>query len=344
MAAFAVMFLPIRIGHIGREMSRTPTPTALCSAMPVPEGELPEWIHLLTAGRIDTQDGRGPYTVPSMAALAETLNAGGKLALDECHSTDLAAPKGMAAPARGWMTAFEARDDGLWAQVKWNGQGRALMEDGAYNGISPVIVHDSKNRVIGLLRASLTNTPNLKGLTALHSQDDLEGADMDWKAKLIEVLGLDAETDDGAIETALNSKLTASAAHAQELDVTTNPAFIALQGELAETAKRLNTLTEATARDKSTTFVDGAIAEGRVGVKAMRERYITMHQKNASETEELINALPKLVGAALQGEVVEGADDKGLDAGDRRVTQLMGLSEEAYLESRNASGTKKEAL
>lgn len=154
--------------------SGSPPIAALCAAMPIDgnldAGGVPDWIHLLPAGAITTQDGRGPYTVGSMAALAEQLNASGKLAVDECHSTDLAAPNGSPAPARGWMKAFEARDNGLWAEVDWTRQGRSLMEDGAYNGISPVIVHTKDNSVVGLLRASLTNAPNLKGLTALHSQ------------------------------------------------------------------------------------------------------------------------------------------------------------------------------
>jgi phage I-like protein len=320
----------------------------LCSAMPLDEAEagdsgVPEWIHLLPAGEIRTQDGRGPYKVASMAALAEQLNAGGKLAVDECHSTDLAAPKGSPAPARGWMSAFEARDDGLWAQVKWTGQGRSLMEDGAYNGISPVILHRKDGTVLGVLRASLTNAPNLKGLTALHQ----EGTSMDWKAKLIEWLGLDEAADDAAIEAALKAKLEAPApaAHSQEFDITKDPAFVGLQSELTETTRKYNTLVEAQSRKDAAAFVDGAIAEGRVGVKAMRERYVAMHQKDPTGTEELIAALPKLTGAALHSEGAPPVGDaKGLDEGDRQVMALMGISEDEYAESKKPSGEKKEAL
>lgn len=330
--------------------------TALCSALPVPElgdaGELPEWIHLLPAGSISTQDGRGPYSVASMAALAAALNSGGKLAVDECHSTDLAAPSGNPAPARGWMTEFEAREDGppqqqgLWAKTKWTGQGRQLMEDGAYNGISPVILHDKKNAVVGLLRASLTNAPNLKGLTALHSQDNLaEGTDMDWKMKLIEWLGLDAGADDASIEAALKAKLASAdkpAMQSQQFDVTKDPAFIAIQSELASTVTKLNAQADAGKRDKATAFIDGAINDGRVGVKPVRDKYIARHMVDPAETEAFIAALPILKGAALQSEAAPGGDaDGALDDGDRRVMQLMGISEDEYTAGQAASGNKK---
>jgi phage I-like protein len=309
------------------------------------DGAVPDWIHLLPAGLVTTQDGRGPYKVPSIPALAEALNAGGKLALDECHSTDLAAPSGAPAPARGWMTEFEAREDGLWALVKWTAQGRALMEDEAYNGISPVIVHTKDNTVVGLLRASLTNAPNLRGLTALHSQDNQEDTSMDWKAKLMGLLGLPEDADDAAIEAALEKKLAAPAAHAQQQDITEHPAFKALQSELTEVTTQLNAQTESTARDKATAFVDAAIAEGRVGVKPARDEYVQMHMEDPARAEKLIGAMPILKGGtALQSEIAPSTDESGLDAEDRRIMALMGVDEEEYKASRDGAAQKKEAL
>ncbi|GAB6968384.1 hypothetical protein JCM25156A_24210 [Komagataeibacter kakiaceti JCM 25156] len=57
-------------------------------------GSAPEWIHLLPAGRFEGKDGRGPYTTPRDPAALMTASmraAGGKLTLDENHSTDIAA-------------------------------------------------------------------------------------------------------------------------------------------------------------------------------------------------------------------------------------------------------------
>ncbi|MGY6517055.1 phage protease, partial [Vibrio parahaemolyticus] len=76
---------------------------------------------------------------------------------------------GLSAPARGWIVALQARRDGIWGKVEWTPEGRKLVP--GYRGISPVIRHDKQSgRIDAILRASLTNTPNLSGLVTLHSE------------------------------------------------------------------------------------------------------------------------------------------------------------------------------
>lgn len=162
---------------------------AICSAQALPATSIPEWVHLLPAGQVRTVDGRGPYTVSDMTALCAASMAGGKLALDENHSTDKAAPLGLSAPARGWIVALQARPNGIWGKVEWTPEGRQLVP--GYRGISPVIRHDkSSGRIDAILRASLTNTPNLSGLVALHSQ-----APQDVRKWLIDTLSITPEGD-----------------------------------------------------------------------------------------------------------------------------------------------------
>jgi phage I-like protein len=48
------------------------------------------------------------------------------------------------------------------------------MSDKAYRGISPVFLHDKDHRVTKLLRAALTNTPNLTQLASLHARVSAE--------------------------------------------------------------------------------------------------------------------------------------------------------------------------
>jgi hypothetical protein len=68
--------------------------------------------------------------------------------------------------------------------------------------------------------------------------------------------------------------------------------------------------------------------------------------EDPARAAKLIGALPILKGGtALQSEIAPSADGDGsLDAGDRTVMQLMGLSEEEYQASQGAAGKKKEAL
>ncbi|MCX7283644.1 MAG: hypothetical protein NTX28_06300 [Novosphingobium sp.] len=154
-------------------MSRQSLRIGLCSAMAVGQaGTVPDWVHLLPQGLIRTVDGRGPYNVKSLQAVADAslAKAPHRLPIDECHSIDRAQPLGMSAPAIGWIVELQARGDGLWGRVEWSRTGRTLLSDRAYQGISPAILHTASGEVVQVLRASLTNTPNLQGLTALHSQ------------------------------------------------------------------------------------------------------------------------------------------------------------------------------
>ena len=146
--------------------------TALCNAIPIASDGVPSWVHLLPAGEIHTVDGRGPYRLqaPEEIAAKSLAAIGGRMPIDEDHATDLAAPNGLPAPARGWIKSLEARSDGIWGEVEWTEAGKALVAGRAYRCISPVITHTKDNRVTAILRASLVNTPNLRGLTALHQQ------------------------------------------------------------------------------------------------------------------------------------------------------------------------------
>lgn len=343
------------------------TGTALCAAITIDDtASAPEWLHLLPAGQIRTVDGRGPFRVSNAIALmSASIPAGHKLPLDENHATDLAAPKGGAAPARGWIVELQPRADGIWGRVEWTGEGRRIVEDQQYRGVSPVIAHSADGTITAIRRASLTNTPNLTGLTTLHAEEHK----MDFRAWLIETLGLAADADDEAIKSALNKKLepgdkgdvpaalqsalapiaalvgvaaTADAAAVlagvQQLKggADQDGVILGLQSELATTADRLNTLIDNTSRKDATTFVDGAIAAGRVGVKPMRDRYITMHMADPAGTAELIGAMPAIKGGASLGGVPPADAKDGLSEADAAVIALMGIDRAEYVKTLGA--------
>ncbi|MAY77789.1 MAG: hypothetical protein CL802_09400 [Citromicrobium sp.] len=343
---------------------------ALCGAIALP-AQLPddgsEWLHLLPGGGVvETEDSRGPYTVPSYDAVVTAFNAAGNpLVVDECHATDLAAPKGGSAPARGWIVALESRDDGIWGKVEWNAAGRQLREDKAYRGISPAILHDKAKRVLAIARASLINLPNLKGLTALHQEETT----MDWKAMLIEALGLEADATDEAIKAAVTKKLgmgdedvaeeaLQSALQAQAKPIATalglqadassdaivtaigqlksggSDVVAALQSELTQLGTKFVALQSERAGEKSAAVIDKAIREGRVGVKAQREHYLAMHQESPERAEAIINGLPKVAGLALQSQDLPQRSAEELSDGDKAAIALMGVDPKAFKETR----------
>ncbi|MEO7468074.1 MAG: phage protease [Sphingobium limneticum] len=154
---------------------------ALCAVQPIApnNGAPPEWLHLLPIGKITARDGRGPFYLNDVAAVVASsiAQAGGKLVLDENHSTDLAAPKGESAPAYGWIVQLQARADGVWGRVNWtpSAMGRRIWTE--YRGVSPVIAHRKDGTIEAVLRASLVNAPNLVGLTSLHFGLSADGID-----------------------------------------------------------------------------------------------------------------------------------------------------------------------
>lgn len=343
--------------------------TALCAALALPDGETPpEWIKILPAGRIDTVDGRGPYRASDLQSIiANSLQAaGGKLVVDENHSTDLAAPRGEAAPARGWIVELAARADGIHGRVEWTEAGRALLADRAYRGLSPVIVHDKQGEVLSVLRVSLTNVPNLRGMTALHAV----GATMEELMKrLRDALGLGPDVDEAAILAKIKS-LSGVAAQASEalkpialaaglkedadasvvLNAVTTLAKAdasgdqvkALQSELAGVTTALNALRAERATDKATAFVDDAIKAGRVGVKPLREHYIARHAADPASVEKEINALPILTGAAASALPPTKGGAPSLQAEQAQAAKLLGLSVETFSKTLQAEAAERE--
>ncbi|WP_315742823.1 MULTISPECIES: phage protease [unclassified Bradyrhizobium] len=323
----------------------------------------PEWIMLLPIGQggvVATVDGRGPYRVldaNKLAAQAQALHAG-RIPIDENHATDLAAPEGRPAPARGWATQLEVRADGIYGRVEWSEPGAALLAERAYRFISPVLIHDKTGAVLDMPRASLTNTPNLRGMAALNSQQ--ENDPMDLLAQLRKLLGLaddaDAEavmtkvksmcgtdTSMNAIATAAGLKAGATGAQIVEAVAALSTAssreaattISALQSEVRELGTRLATVTSTAAHERATAFIDNAIREGRVGVKPMRDHYISRHAASAeaaADVEKEIGAMPKLGPSVVPpGTPPEVKDGKvALNADQRKIVSLLGISEDDY--------------
>ncbi len=158
--------------------------------------QLPDWVELIPAGRVQGRDGREWKNSDPAAIIASFLDSGVDLPIDLEHATELKAPKGEPAPAAGWIKALENRDGSVWGRVEWNAAGQDLVGSKAYRYLSPVILYDRKSgEIAGLTSAGLTNRPNLH-LSALNQQgesspqgQDPEENSMDEKA-LLAAMGL----------------------------------------------------------------------------------------------------------------------------------------------------------
>lgn len=337
------------------------------NAQHLPEaGDVPEWVHLLPvrSGSIETGDRRGPYHVSDAEEIVSaSLQGEMDLVIDENHATDLAAPKGLPAPARGWITELETRDNGIWGKVNWSDDGRALIESRAYRGLSPVILHDKAKNVLRILRASLINKPNMRGLVALNQEND----DMSFLAQLATQLGLASTASEADITggitalqgggdstIALQSQLdeigvalgapadsdgaVILAAAQAKADSGDDGVVTALQAEVADLTISLNTERDTRTRKDAEAFVDGEIQKGRAGLKPMRDRYIAMHMKDPSEAEALIGALPILNGSLGLTDLPPAAENGeiSLNADQSSIATMLGVSPENYIKTLKA--------
>jgi phage I-like protein len=168
------------------------------------EEKIPERIMLVPAGKtVKGRDSR-EWKNPDPAQVA--LNSMSRLPLlpvDENHSTDLSAPKGGASPAFGWLKNLCADTSGaIWADVEWTDRGREALAKKEYRFISPVVMANQKGEINFILRAALTNSPNLN-LPALNSEqlENIENKEkkMDLHDELCAVLDLSKTTTDADV-------------------------------------------------------------------------------------------------------------------------------------------------
>lgn len=185
------------------------------------QGQAPEWIHVLPAGTFSGDDGRGPYHTPDPQKLIESslLTRGRPLPIDYDHGTILKAGSSAAA---GWITALQARADGIWGKVEWTDAGRKAVESREYRFLFPVfqLNKDEKEKgggtIVRILGAGLTNVPNLGQLIALNAAER-SGAiggiiqrmqsDMDAIAAMARVTPDANENSLSAEETELDARL-----------------------------------------------------------------------------------------------------------------------------------------
>ena len=325
------------------------------NSMQLPSGgkSPPEWVHLLPTGTFSGADGRGPYRVGDASALIEASMQAQRLTLDENHSTDFAMTSGVPSPARGWIVAMQSRADGLWGQVEWTEDGAAMVRKKEYRGISPVYEHTPDGQVHRVLRAALTNAPNLT-LTALHSQ----GHKMDLNT-LRTALGLPATADEAAVMAALTGLRGQIAAHATELGRVATAAGVApdakpeaiitalqaraagattevqtLSGLVTTLQSQLTTLTNDRARDRAVLAIDAAAAAGKVIQPAMREHYIARHMADPAAVQKELDAMPSLhAGGFVPPASPTGQQVTGVEA---QVAALMSVAPKKLAATRDA--------
>lgn len=311
------------------------------------DGKVPSRIQILPAGtEICGVDGRR-WKNSDPAALCAKMNASNRVTtrngcvIDENHSTDLSAPKGGTSPAFGWFRNFTVEADGsTWADVEWNSRGEQAVANREYRYISPVFTRDKDGNILEILRAALTNNPNLDNPALNSSQETAEEKNME--KELCAALGIPetATTQDAlaAIEklkTELNSakdKTVDLAAYAPRADLA------AAQQRAEKAEKELAELNAASLKEKAAAAVEQAVKDGKIA-PASKDVYMELcaTQDGLAQFEKIVAASPSITGGTqVPDSPPKNAESVELNASEKEFASSMGYTEEDWKKIKEA--------
>ena len=315
------------------------------------DGAPPEWIELLPAGVFKGRDGRGPYRLADpegVIAATGGLGMSAGIPIDYDHATDLAAPAGRPAPAAGWIRELAAREGAIWGRVEWTPPGAAAVTSHEYRYISPVFEHGRDGEVVRLLRAALTNNPNLY-LTAIcasarvreEGAPDAPAAGMEeLVTELCAILGIEEGSTPDEIVEAVRALGGAgeAAAHSGGAD----PARFVPVAHFQQTVSELNALRAAQARESAEHAVAEAMRAGKL-VPAQREWAIAYGVADLEGFENFVARQPalalgesKLPGAPRSSgtegtAAMEAGGNRAINRAELEVCTILGVAAEDFL-------------
>jgi len=137
--------------------------------------------------------------------------------------------------AAGWIQNVQAREDGLYAQIRWSKSGKSALEGGDYRYISPEFpvehlehLGGNRYRATVINGAGLTNRPGLSKIKPLSNREQntkTKETDMEHKAILCSLLAIAATATDEQIRdrvTAFRDEQRAKDDQLKELETIKN--------------------------------------------------------------------------------------------------------------------------
>ncbi|HWQ09626.1 MAG TPA: phage protease [Holophaga sp.] len=337
--------------------------TSHAAQLPQTPGEPPVWIHTLPAGTFRGRDGRGPYLVQDAQAVIKATLAyaeGADLVVDYEHQTLTAEQHSGPVPAAGWMKAYEAREDGIWAQVDWTPAASSALVAKEYRYFSPVFDYDTRTgAVVRLKLGALTNVPNLQLQAAASRQGDPMNELMERLCYLLNLpLTTTPEEMAGQLDK-LKEMLTGSnalAAASVELGKTLGmpqeaPALTVLQEAQArigqapdptkwvpkaqhdQVAQALSKLQADAHSGQATREVEAAMSAGKIP-PALKEWAMDYASRSLDDFKKYVANAPVIATANSQLPPPPGGGSKTLTPEEETVAHAMGLSPEAFLSAK----------
>jgi phage I-like protein len=307
------------------------------------EDEIPSRIMLIPPGAAvkgrDSREWKNPN--PKQVALNSNARLPA-LPVDENHSTDLSAPKGGSSPAFGWMKNLCADGSGaLWADVEWTERGRDALAKKEYRFISPVFLHNEKGEISCVLRAALTNSPNLN-LPALNSERlENMNTEVSMNKELLAALGLPETATEADALAAAKSLNAAKSTAAPQTDKTPVDLTVyapradlnAMEGRAMAAEKQLAELNAAQLKKEAEAAVEEALKNRKIAPASKAEYLALCATKEGLESfRKIIAATPPIIGEGTQSP--EGTPPAGsgaaLNAEEAQIAKAMGYTAEEF--------------
>lgn len=307
-----------------------------------PVGSDEQWIHVLPSGTFGGRDGRGPYRLTDAAAVIEASRryAGPvQIPVDYDHQIDRAEKNGQPALAAGWIDALQARASGIWGRVKWTGRAAEYLAKREYRYLSPVILHAEDGTVVAILRAALTNNPNLQHLTALASAEtspmDPNATPSSPDALLTEIrkaLGLPDTAGDAEILAKLRD-LTAS-----QQAATPDPAKFVPIGVFEETVAEVHRLNQGVSAQAAVSHVELQIRNGNLP-PALKDWGVSLCSVNKTAFDAFIDRTRGVFNAIVSPQSAARMDrptapSSRLSDDERSICRRMGITEDELVKAR----------
>lgn len=330
----------------------------ICALAALP-AEITDRIELIPVGSFRLKDRRGrkvmtlaARTVASVIAESFAAATGHVLPIDFDHRSF--GPQGAQdSRAAGWITAMDVEGDRIFASVEWTDDGRRALEGRSYRFVSPVFKNRPDGTVVLIEGAGLVNNPALPELRQIASKDEhmdpieqiaeLLGLDPEASADIVERVGALCATETqmasiasaaGATGDALVTQVCARFSGAPEVDpgkYVPLSAFTDLQTQFAS-------LQGEVSQGRAETALQAARDAGKL-TPAMEDWATQLASKDLAEFDRWAASAPSVVNLGtrkLAGQTPPAKTDK-LDATERQVASMMGLSQDAFLATRTAA-------
>jgi len=337
---------------------------------------------VLPAGQFKARDGRpGPGKFWKLSdadgvALAQQLSASAArtpISIDYEHQTIHARVNGLPAPSAGHMLSFDWQPaKGLQAKVQWTPRAKTFIEGDEYRWISPVLLTDEADQIVGVYNAALVSAPALDGMDAVqvalqamsfgdittpsHQQEQ----SVTLLAALIAGLGLPTDTtQDKALATVAELKVRTDAASsrpvvpvalATALSLQPNAdeaaALAALNARLQQSATLISGLQQqvttlgadlqqarqADAKGELDALIATCLADGRV-VPATEKLWRDLGVKDLAQCKVMLAAQPPIVNPGASQTQGKTPGGAANDGVDPDKVDM--LSDQAILLARN---------